>query len=451
MALRKRKLAERKQDMELFAKKRQNDLEKIQEENRKRLIEAKTQGIDLMESEPLFSKSKVDKESRRGSYHSMKNNDLLNEWFESADNENTLTAPDKTVQTSSDQNQEHRMKSGHNKEPSSDPAQTADRDSQLPPLSQQSSFEVNETAIENAKTSFPFPRSNESRESSLAGELVDRAPDSGRSPNVEYPINLNTNRNNLTDLLINPSTHVWNTYAEQEAAYYRILLAFSQNFFVPPANNVVESSTVTVPSAADLLNTAPVLNLTTPIYTPHSSQNAAQSVHNLTQNLSFNIPTGDIISPNRPQASVPFSHYVPNVASWKLASVNLSTATLNCPPNLSQSSSVNMNTSVTVSAATVGGTTYYQNLISSTSVSAQVLSPVSAPGYPMPTLPCYPFPLPMVNPAMLQAPITVTIKDLADFLTFIKKYFLPDWNLAKSFLLKVRSSARSFIVTVLGA
>ena len=313
MALRERELAERKHDMELFAKKRQNDLEKMQEENRKRLIEAKMQEIDLMDTESLFSKSKADKESRRGSYRSMKNDDLVNEWLESADNENTLTAPDKTVQTSSGQNQEHRTKSGHNKEPSSDPAQTADRDSQLPPLIQQSSFEVNETGIENGKASFPFPRSNEPRESSLAGELVDRAPESGRLPNVEYPINLNTNTNHLTDPLINTSTHVWNTYAEQEAAYYRSLLAYSQNFFVPPANNVVDSSTVTVPSTADLLNTAPVLNLTTPIYTSYPSQNAAQSVHNLTQNLSSNIPSGDIISRNRPQASVPFSHYVPNL------------------------------------------------------------------------------------------------------------------------------------------
>ena len=193
MALRERELAERKHDMELFAKKRQNDLEKIPKENRKRLIEVKIQEIDLMDSESLFSKSKADKESRRGSYHSMKNDDLKNESLEFANNENTLTATDKTVRTSSGQNQEHQTNSGHSKEPSSDPAHTADPDSPLPPLIQQSSFEVNETGIENTKASFPFPRSNEPRESSLAGELVDRAPESGRSPNVEYLINLNTN------------------------------------------------------------------------------------------------------------------------------------------------------------------------------------------------------------------------------------------------------------------
>ena len=110
-----------------------------------------------------------------------------------------------------------------------------------------------------------------------------------------------------------------------------------------------------------------------------------------------------------------------------------------------------MNTSVPVSAATVGGTTYYQSLISSTSVSAQVLSPVSAPGYPMPTLPCYPFPPPMVNPAMLQAPSTVTIKDLAELLTFNKKDLARFQSGRKYFLMKVRKSARSFIVTVIGA
>ena len=234
MALRERELDERKPDIELFAKKRQNDLQKIQEKNRKRLIEAQMQEIDLMDSESLFSKSKADKESRRGTYHSMKNDDLVNEWLESADNENTLSAPDKTVQKNSGQNREQQTKSSHNQEPSSDPAQTADRDSQLPPLIQQSSFEINETSIENGKTSFPFPRSNEPRESSLSGELADWAPDSSRSPNVENPNYLNTNRNHLTDPLINTSAHVWNTYAEQEAAFYRSLLAYAQKIFVSP-------------------------------------------------------------------------------------------------------------------------------------------------------------------------------------------------------------------------
>ena len=51
MVLRERELAERKHDMELFARERQIDLEKIQEENSKPLIEAKTQEIDLMDSE----------------------------------------------------------------------------------------------------------------------------------------------------------------------------------------------------------------------------------------------------------------------------------------------------------------------------------------------------------------------------------------------------------------
>ena len=37
----------------------------------------------------------------------------------------------------------------------------------------------------------------------------------------------------------------------------------------------------------------------------------------------------------------------------------------------------------------------------------------------------------MVNPAMLQAPSTVTMKDLAEILTLNKKDLLPDWNLAK--------------------
>ena len=151
MVLREREMAARKHEMEFFAKKHKNNLGKIPEENRKRLIDAKMREIDLMDSESLFSKSKADKESGRGSYQSMKNDDLVNEWLESADNENALTAPCKTVQTSSGQNQEHQTKSGHNQEPSSDPAQSADRDSQLPHLIQQSSFEFNETGIRYRK------------------------------------------------------------------------------------------------------------------------------------------------------------------------------------------------------------------------------------------------------------------------------------------------------------
>ena len=133
------------------------------------------QETDLMDSESMFSKSKADKESRRGSYHSMKTDDLVNEWIASADNEYTITAPDKTVQPSSGPNQEHRTKSGHNKEPPSDPAQTADRDSQLTPLIQQSSFEVNETGIETQNLHCRSPnRTNRERGHLLANLLIER-------------------------------------------------------------------------------------------------------------------------------------------------------------------------------------------------------------------------------------------------------------------------------------
>ena len=155
MALREQELAERKLDIEFSAKKCQIDLEKKPEENRKRPIQAEMQAIDPMDSESLFSKA--DKELRRGSYHSIRNDDLVNKWLESADNKNTLTATDKTVQTSCDQNQERQTKSGQNQEPSSDPAQAVDRDSQSPPLIQQSPFKVNETGLENGKLQSRFP------------------------------------------------------------------------------------------------------------------------------------------------------------------------------------------------------------------------------------------------------------------------------------------------------
>ena len=154
MPLREQELAEGKQDMEIFFKKRQNYLEKI----RKQFIEAKMQEIDLTDGESLFNRSKADKKTRRSRYHSIENEDPVNYWLESADKENTLTAPDKTVQNSFGQKQEHQTKSNQNQEPSTDPANAADRDFQLPPLIQHSPFEIFETGTENRNSSFPFPR-----------------------------------------------------------------------------------------------------------------------------------------------------------------------------------------------------------------------------------------------------------------------------------------------------
>ena len=50
MVLKERELAKKKFDMELFSKKPQNGLGKIEEENRKQLIEKKMKEIDLMDS-----------------------------------------------------------------------------------------------------------------------------------------------------------------------------------------------------------------------------------------------------------------------------------------------------------------------------------------------------------------------------------------------------------------
>ena len=290
----------------------QNDIDKIREENRKRPIEAKVQEIDLVDSESFFNKSKSDKESRRGGYHSRKKDDPVNEWLESADNENTLTIPDETEQTKSGRNQAQQSKSGQNQEPSSDLVKAADRDIQLPPLNQQSSSEVNEISIENGKASVSFPRSKEPMWSSHAREIV-------------------ANSNHMTEPLINISTHVLNTIAEQEAAYYPSSLAYSKNFFVAPEKNVVDSGTLSVPSTAALLNTTPVLNLAIPVYTPHPTQNAAKSVNAQFKNLTQNF------------CQCTYWRY--HLASWKLPSVHLSTATVKCPQKLSENSSVNANTS----------------------------------------------------------------------------------------------------------
>ena len=67
----------------MFSKKRQIDLEKMHEENRKRLVEAKMQEINLMDHESLLLETATNSSSKHGSIYSTKSKNCVKEWVES--------------------------------------------------------------------------------------------------------------------------------------------------------------------------------------------------------------------------------------------------------------------------------------------------------------------------------------------------------------------------------
>ena len=82
MAEREREMAQRRHEIELFSKKRQMDLEKMHEENRKHLVEAKIQEINLMDNEKLLLDTATNSSSKLGSIFSTKSENCVKEWVE---------------------------------------------------------------------------------------------------------------------------------------------------------------------------------------------------------------------------------------------------------------------------------------------------------------------------------------------------------------------------------
>ena len=76
-------MAERRHEIELFSKKRQIDLEKMHEENRKRLVEAKMQEINLMDDESLLLETANNSSSKHGIIYSTKSENCVKYWVES--------------------------------------------------------------------------------------------------------------------------------------------------------------------------------------------------------------------------------------------------------------------------------------------------------------------------------------------------------------------------------
>ena len=101
-----------------------------------------------------------------------------------------------------------------------------------------------------------------------------------------------------------------------------------------------------------------------------------------------------------------------------------------------QRSNVNVMANVPVSVNTVDFTTYYRNPISSAMVDNQAFQTATLlPGYPpvSSSLPYSRNPLPKQQPFLSHTPASqqVTVKDLAELLSFSKRDPLPEWKLSK--------------------
>ena len=184
---------------------------------------------------------------------------------------------------------------------------------------------------------------------------------------------------------------------------------------------------------------SPAHDFSTAAYTPqHNRDNAFPSdaqLNHLAAQSEANLPAA-AASPLHHQAlSIPHSHYKPNLNTWTLANVPLNTKS-NAFPMAPQRSNVNVTANVPVSVSTVGGTTYYRNPNSSAIVDNQALQTAQLPpGYPpvSSSLPCSRKPLPMQQPFLShpRASQQVTVKDLAELLSFSKRDPLPEWKLSQ--------------------
>ena len=83
MAEREREMADRRHEIDLFSKKRQIDLEKMHEKNRKRLVEAKIQEVNLMDVASLLLETATNNSSKHGSIYSTKSENCVKELVES--------------------------------------------------------------------------------------------------------------------------------------------------------------------------------------------------------------------------------------------------------------------------------------------------------------------------------------------------------------------------------
>ena len=90
MAEREPEMGERRHEIELFSKKRQIDLEKMHEENRNCLVEAKMQEINLMDDESLLLETATNSSSKHGSIYSTKSENRVKDWVESVGSQKTV-------------------------------------------------------------------------------------------------------------------------------------------------------------------------------------------------------------------------------------------------------------------------------------------------------------------------------------------------------------------------
>ena len=264
-------------------------------------------------------------------------------------------------------------------------------------------------------------------------DLIQQINQGSEEPELNNPI---SEVNNQNECLPNNTLQLWQSLADQESAYYRGLF-FQTN---QPSSSLKGNAYVNRPQNTGNLQTAsPVHDFSTAAYTPQNNRDNAFPVdaqlNNLATQLEAILPAASASPLHHQALSIPHSHYRPNLNTWTLANIPLNTKS-NAFPMAPQRSNANVTANEPVSVNTVGGTMYYRNPISSAIVGNQAFQTAPLlPGYPpvSTSLPYSRNPIPMQQPFFSHPPASqqVTVKDLAELLSFSKRDPLPEWKLSQ--------------------
>ena len=262
-------------------------------------------------------------------------------------------------------------------------------------------------------------------------DLIQQINQGSEEPELNNPI---SEVNNQNEGLQNNTMQFWQSLADQESAYYRGLFFQTNQSSLSLKGNAYANHPQ---NTGNLQTSSPAHDFLTAAYTPqHNRYNAFPAeaqLNHLAAQLEANLPAA-AASPLHHQAlSIPHSHFRPNLNTWTLANVPLSTRS-NAFPIAPQRSNVNVTASLPVSVSTVGGTTYYHNPISSSLVDNQALQTAPLlPGYP-PVLSPLPYSqnsLPMQHPSLPHSSASQQVTVKAELLSFSKRDPLPEWKLSQ--------------------
>ena len=281
MAEREREMAERRHEIELFSKKRQIDLEKMHEENRKRLVEAKMQEVNLMDDESLLLETATNSSSKHGSIYSTKSENRVKDWVESVGSQKTaiLTRKQKKSSACFDQ---------------AISSAAADAQNSNSIVQEQGNTVENHT-FENHRSEMNDQNQQHlpqliSQPSDLIGndDLIQQINQGSEKPELNNPI---SEVNNQNEGLPNNTLQFWQSLADQESAYYRGLF-FQTN---QPSLSLKGNAYANQPqNTGNLQTSSPAHDFSTAAYTPQHNQDSAfpadAQLNHLAAQLEANLP-----------------------------------------------------------------------------------------------------------------------------------------------------------------